>query len=245
MRGLILGLLALVGTQVQAADAPAPKVVVIDGAISSQSMGPINQYVNSLLEQKQAPDELQMVLSSPGGSVTTGFIFLDRIAALKQRGTKIKCHVAEVAASMAFQILLQCDERTALDTSFLLWHRARVFLGGMMGTAMTGPELYSLGVQLKDLDNHIYRDVRSKMPDAPEHYTRFHFEKETLHTGANLAAAVPGFLELDTNPSWTMGQLTNPDAVHTARASLFDSIRFGDLLYIWDRAIPLQISGGK
>lgn len=219
------------------------KTIVIDGEISGRSMGPIYSYVNGLLAQQSVPENLDIVISSPGGSVTAGFLFLDRLSALKQRGTKVNCYVAEVAASMAFQILTQCDTRTSLETSFLLWHRARVFVGGMFGTAMTGPMAYQLGVQLKDLDDHIYRDVKKAMPSAPDHYLRFHFEAETLHTGANLAAAVPEFLTISDDSAWIMGQLTNPDAVHLAKATLFDTMKFGDLIYIWDRALTRETKG--
>lgn len=230
---LVLGLFSSQGKPAYGAD----RVILIDGEISNGSMRPILDYMNELIAAPIAPEKLHIILNSPGGSVVTGFLFLDRLNALKAKGTRVICNVAEVAASMAFQILVNCDERYAMDTSFLLWHRARVFLGGMMGAAMTGPELYAMGVQLKDLDEHIYRDVRNAMPDAPEHYISFHFEKETLHTGANLNKAVPSFISLDPDLAWTMTQLSSTSSVRTARGSIFDTLRFGDLIYVWDRVL--------
>lgn len=210
------------------------ETIVLDGVITGQTIAPLTQYMNSILSgKKKRPLEINMVISSPGGSVTAGFLFLDRMKAVQKKGTVIKCYVAELAASMAFQILLQCDERVALETSFLLWHRARIQLGGMFGApAMTGPELYALGVQLKDLDNHIYGDVKKAFGrNTPDHYTRFHFERETLHTGSSLAKAVPHFLTVSPAVGGVMEALSNEKLTRSARAGFFD-FRNGELIYI-------------
>lgn len=234
MKFLFLSSVFALASASASAEPVAAKTVVIDGVISSETMGPVTKYVADLSTAKQAPDDLNIILSSPGGSVTTGFIFIDRLSALKARGTVVKCYVADLAASMAFQILIQCDERHSLETSFLLWHRARVFLGGLFGAAMTGPQLYALGVQLKDLDNHIYRDVRKAMSGTPDHYTSFHFEHETLHTGANLAEAVPSFIQADADAAWLAAEMASDKTVRTAKESgLFGKFRFGELIYIW------------
>lgn len=232
-------LLALVLSLNVYAQPETPKVIVLDAAITGASIRPASQYLEQLLAQPVVPSKIQLVINSPGGSVVAGFLFLDRLTALKQRGTAVECYVAEVAASMAFQILLQCDSRYVLDTSFLLWHRARVFIGGFGGTALTGPDAYALGIQLKDLDRHIYRDVRKYM-NAPDHYIRFHFERETLHTGSNLAKSVPSFIQITEDTSWVMARLSDTEALHMAKVGFFDSITFGELIYIWDRVLTVD-----
>lgn len=215
------------------------KPIVIDGVISGQSMSAINTYLANLLTTGDVPDQhqLDIIISSPGGSVTAGFIFIDRLKALQSRGTNVRCFVADVAASMAFQIYLQCNERYALNTSFLLWHRARIM--GSDGP-MTGPMMYALGVQLKQMDEHIWADVRSNMSSAPEQYLRFHFEHETLHTGMALSRAVPGFLTTsDSIPGLYEALLNDRVGVRTAQSlGLFGFLR-GELIYIWSRALPI------
>jgi hypothetical protein len=212
------------------------ETIVLEGVITGATIEPLMGYLDNILSgKKKAPANLNMVISSPGGSVTAGFLFLDRMKAVQAKGTVVKCYVADVAASMAFQILLQCDERYSLNTSFLLWHRARVQMGGLFGSPpMTGPELYAIGVQLKDLDDHIYRDVVTAFgPDIPDHYIRFHFEQQTLHTGSNLANAVPEFISAVPSISGLYEALNNAKLIRTQKQGLFDVIfRRGELIYI-------------
>lgn len=216
--------------------------LVLEGVITNSTIAPLSRYMDDILTEPKAttqaadkparlPAEINIVISSPGGSVVAGFLFLDRMKAVQARGTVVNCYVADVAASMAFQILLQCDRRYATSTSFLLWHRARVSLG--FGGAMTGPEMASLGRQLKDLDEHIYNDVAASLSeDVPDHYIRFHFEKETLHTGANLGTVAPHFITVEAAIPGVYESLTNEKLVRSAKGGMFDMFAVGELIYI-------------
>ncbi len=235
MKNLVLALAMCLGMSslVNAEPAVPKSAIVLKGVITGSTLAPLNEYVANLLSADTVPEYLDMVIASPGGSVTAGFIFLDKLNALRGRGTTVRCYVGEVAASMAYQIFLACDERFALDTSFLLWHRARIF--GTDGP-ITGPMATTLGRQLELLDAHIFRDVVRAMPEAGLGYLRFHFEAETLHTGANVGEAVPNFVTVRPYIPGLMEALNDPKRVQSAPAGFF-GFRRNELIYIWNEAL--------
>lgn len=187
--------------------------VIIDQPIGRDTMAPVLDRMNKFLASKQAPAEIKLIIDSPGGSVYTGFKFIAQMKALQAQGTVIKCYVPGLAASMAFHILVHCDERNVLQESALLWHRARVFV--MMG-ALTAPVASALARDLQLVDDHILRDVRAGLSrDMDDKEIVYHFEHETLHIGRDLCgnashfctahAAIPGLLEV----------MARKDMVHT------------------------------
>jgi ATP-dependent protease ClpP protease subunit len=181
----------------------------------------------------------QLIINSPGGSVVTGFRFITRMDAARAKGMRITCFVTEMAASMAFQILLHCDERHTLNTSFLLWHRARVQLGGLFGEPMTGPQAEVLSKDLLALDTNIYRELQATLgKHIPEQDLRYHFEVETLHTGANLHAMAPKFI---TTHAYVPGLLEALEEAVNGRKESEESLDMdpSEFIYI-TRKIPIQ-----
>lgn len=187
--------------------------VIIDQPIGRDTMAPVMDTMNKFLAAKQAPSEIKVIIDSPGGSVYTGFKFIAQMKALQAQGTVIKCYVPGLAASMAFHILVHCDERNVLQESALLWHRARVFV---MMAALTAPVSAALARDLQLVDDHILRDVRAALSqDLDDREIVYHFEHETLHIGRDLCgkasnfctahAAIPGLLEV----------MARKDMVHT------------------------------
>lgn len=177
--------------------------VIIDQPIDRETMAPVMDRMNKFLALKQAPSEVNLIIDSPGGSVYTGFRFIVQMKALQSRGTVINCYVPGLAASMAFHILVHCDNRIVLQESALLWHRARVFV--MFG-AFTAPVAAALARDLQQVDDHILNDVSKALSkDLKGEEIMYHFDHETLHIGQDLCnnapnfctakAAVPGLLE--------------------------------------------------
>lgn len=165
--------------------------VIIDQPIGRDTMAPIIDKMNRFLASKQAPAEIKLIIDSPGGSVYTGFKFIAQMKALQAQGTVIKCFVPGLAASMAFHILVHCDERNILQESALLWHRARVFV---MMAAFTAPVASELARDLQQIDDHILREVRAGLSrDMSDKEIVYHFERETLHIGRDLCNQVPSF----------------------------------------------------
>lgn len=178
--------------------------LVIDQPITGRTMAPVSDRMNRYISSGRAPKEIKLIIDSPGGSVYTGFRFIVQMKALQARGTNIKCYVPGLAASMAFHILVHCNERIVLEESALLWHRARVFV---FMAAVTSPAAAALARDLAQVDDHILNDVHQALrKDMSDEDIRYHFEHETLHIGQDLCnktptfctskGAVPGLLEV-------------------------------------------------
>lgn len=133
-------------------------------------------------ENKKASYPVDIVIDSPGGSVTQGLIFMDVMHEVKRRGAKIRCWVPHLAASMAFQILTQCDERYGMPNSFYLWHRVRTFL---FMAVVTGPAARDLSDDLLRADRLIVTDLLRALPISGD-VVFYHLERETLHVGRQL-----------------------------------------------------------
>ena len=67
-------------------------------------------------------EPIELLINSPGGSVFTGMIFIDAMNAAKAKGIKFKCTSVVLAASMAYTIFSNCDERYAQANTRLLFH---------------------------------------------------------------------------------------------------------------------------
>lgn len=156
---------------------------------------PESLYLNDQMLQLQAEDAntpIDLVINSPGGYVSIGFRIITVMKHIKSQGTKIRCFVPGMAASMAFQILLHCSERHVLDLSQLLFHRVRVFIGGGFGggTVLTGPDSLRLARDLSLADKMIIADLKEYL-QAPMKWMMYHFNVETFHIGSNLCKKLP------------------------------------------------------
>lgn len=169
------------------------RTFLIEGPIGGGNILPIGEKLIELSLNQKTRSPVDLIINSPGGDVVTGFMFINQMEEAKANGLYIRCIVKDVAASMAFGIFVHCDERHVLANSFLLWHRARIFA---MGVILTEPFTKSIMTQLGLLDNQILAEVLAAMPNANVDEVKYHFEIETLHTGASLAVTSPGFAEV-------------------------------------------------
>lgn len=171
------------------------RALVIEGVIARGNVLPLGARMIEM-SHDQSGQPIDLVISSPGGDVLTGFIFLNIMEQVKANGTEIRCFVPTMAASMAFQILVHCSERHVLDRAFLLWHRVRVSLGGGLfsnGVIMTAPLAHDLMVDLAATDRVIFAELEEAI-DMPLKELRYHFEHETMHVGRNLGDSCPDFI---------------------------------------------------
>ncbi len=235
---LFLPLLALI-TLLISSVAPAKdsislvpeRTILIAGPISSRMYGPTIETMGKLAATGK---DIDIIISSPGGEVIVGSLIIDYMEHLKLGGTKFRCVVRDVAASMAFQILLHCNERYATPHSFLLWHPVRVFFQG----PLTGEAASSLGIQLAVADEVALHDLRAYVPMKDEDLL-WHFYHETLHQGMTLMHSAPGFFKDVTNK---VGNLF-PEKVAldtSAYGSLFGS---NQIIYIHERFISNNTGG--
>lgn len=193
MNKYLLAILSIFAcSQAHALPVPAPTVdrsVVIEGEIGGSSLTPVGR---KLLEWAQASTEaVSIIISSPGGAVTAGEQFLGYMRAVQGRGVTIRCYVVDFAASLAFNILASCDERYALNSSLLLWHRAHI---GLRGYADSN-QLLEAGKDLARIDQEIFDRICEELCDElGEKTVLFHFDHETMHMGRQLGAQAPGFI---------------------------------------------------
>jgi ATP-dependent Clp protease protease subunit len=70
----------------------------------------------------ESNEPIYMLLNSPGGMVLPGMVFVDAMKAAQARGVRFICLSNVMAASMAFIIYSECDERYARKNTRLLFH---------------------------------------------------------------------------------------------------------------------------
>ena len=191
-KGLVSALALSVSGVALAASAPTidvKRTVMISGPIGGASMLVVGDKLLELSKKNQEP--VSLIINSPGGDVAVGYIFIDYMAAVKAKGVKIQCFVPQFAASMAFQILLHCDERYALEHALLLFHGARVFASGQ---EIDGTMARQLADELGEVNVRITGELENKLRGMSKDDIHRHFERQTLHVAEDLARKTQGFI---------------------------------------------------
>jgi hypothetical protein len=204
------------------------RTILIAGPISSKMYGPTIETMGKLAATGK---DIDIIISSPGGEVIVGSLLIDYMEHLKLGGTKFRCVVRDVAASMAFQILLHCNERYSAPHAFLLWHPVRVFFQG----PLTGEQASSLGIQLAVADEVALHDLRANVPMKDEDLL-WHFYHETLHQGMTLMHSAPGFFKDVTNK---IGNLF-PEKVALDTSEYGGLFGVNQIIYIHERFLGKQ-----
>ena len=122
------------------------RLVNLSGVIDERMFTKANELV-SLAELNSSP--IDVVISSPGGSISHGLMLINAMKEVKAKGVVIRCYVPTLAASMAYVIFTQCDERYALPYATLLFHSPRVF-GTFVITAQNSRQLANGLTQLEN-----------------------------------------------------------------------------------------------
>lgn len=227
------------GMQARAAGSSPPtfnldRGVAIDSVIGRNNLGRVNDALINLSNSGTEP--IDIAINSPGGSVVSGFLFVNTLEAIRAKGIRLRCFVNGIAASMAFQILTHCDERYSLSRSFLLWHRVRTSLQG----PITAPLAELLVSDLQSIDDVIIRELKESVGKGgmDDEVLLKHFERETLHIGENLARSVPGFMQSYASLPNLIEAFTDKRVVRSSEASgLFGLGDFapGEIVYIYGR----------
>lgn len=188
---MFLSLFALAAFAKDAVTLSPERTIILSGVITDSIVGPTIETMTAL---SKTGKEVDIIISSPGGSVIAGNLVVDRMSQLKNDGVKFRCFVRDLAASMAFQLLLFCDERYATPHSFLLWHPVRIFAQGVITAQLAG----NLSTQLSQADEVALHDLRAHMSMSEADIVT-HFYNETLHQALNLQSTCPGFFKDVTN----------------------------------------------
>jgi ATP-dependent protease ClpP protease subunit len=242
IRNVLLAALMMGTPSIQAREFTPDNTVVIDREITRETMVTVMASMEALLVADRAPSELNIILNSPGGSVNAGLQFVGKMHDLQGRGTKLNCIVTGLAASMAFHILTQCDTRTVMAESFLLWHRVRTVIQGIV----TGPQAADLAYELAVLDKDIFTALHASLgKDMTDNAILFHFNRESLHLGSDLHAMAPKFCKAVTHIPGLSKALENPEIAHAVPSMRMGLSPQESMIYIWSLFISDTTNGGK
>jgi ATP-dependent Clp protease protease subunit len=98
--------------------------VTLRGPITGRSA---SLFIDELMDKNT--DELFVFISTPGGSVTSGYQIVQTMKALEEKGVKITC-ISNVALSMGFVVTQYCQERLVMPSSILMQHQAALGVEG-------------------------------------------------------------------------------------------------------------------
>lgn len=194
MKRLLLGLALTLSTPTHADE---PKVrkdvkrVVLDSAIRAPRILSVTNKVLRYADRADRVGVIEVVINSPGGSVFAGLQFVNAINLAQARGITIRCYVAGMAASMAFQILAECDERYALRYSLLLWHPVRV--AGIL--VITPERAKALASELARIEADLLEPIQRELALSEEEFM-WHYLHETMWTAEGLDKVSPDFLQI-------------------------------------------------
>ena len=165
------------------------RTVTLDGPIMDNALDVARKLVDLAAEDASQP--IDMVISSPGGSVYAGMQIMSAMSVAQARGTKIRCFVPLFAASMAFQVFAACDERFTLEYSLLLWHPATITTDQPLDAGTLEYEAEQMRAIERDLNKRL---IAALGMDETTFY--YHYTHETLWFAAELKRQAPGFLTI-------------------------------------------------
>lgn len=165
-----------------------PRTIRVAGEIGPGALGMVNK-IEQLSAESALP--INLVINSPGGSVLAGLQVVEAIHIAQERGVVVRCAVTNLAASMAFLILAECDERYALANSLLLFHPARAMI---MFAALKAEDARYMAEELESINADACERLESSMgvaTAAQKKWFDYHFKNETMWTAGRLLKQVP------------------------------------------------------
>lgn len=212
-------------------------VAIIDGPIYGGNVFAIGKEM--VVRAQKGVEQFDLIINSPGGEVTTGFLFINLMEEAKRKGMTIRCFVPELAASMAFSILVHCNERYTLSKAFLLWHRARIMF---LQVVVTGPALSVLGRDLEKVDETILEGIVDVL-GVDRKTVEYHYEHETMHIGSNLAKMAPGFITSHVTIDGLYSAIINPTTMRLPKQLDEDELLMfwspDDIIYIHQKFLQI------
>lgn len=140
---------------------------------------------------RESRDPINIVINSPGGSVFAGLQLVEAIHIAQSRGIQVRCAVTTLAASMAFIILGECNERYAFANSLLLFHPASV---GITFGNLKAEDAEAIAESLNSINEEMSNLMKTAMgvnTFFDELWFRRHMKAETLWIASRLLKEVP------------------------------------------------------
>lgn len=223
---MLIGLLFLT-VPVRASAIDENRLLYIDQPIT-RTIAPVRDGLVKMAAESKSP--ITIVINSPGGSVVSGMGFINDMRNARAMGVELNCYVLDMAASMAFQILTECNNRYAMKTSYLLWHGVRTGIDGIL-TAQTAAQLAK---ELERMDKLVLDQLVDKLHLSYSDIL-YHFNAETLWYGYQLADEDPRFIKVSNAFPEVVSKLGK--AVKMKQPSLLDLLfgEQGDYIYMWSK----------
>jgi len=182
------GLLLSSGAKAKTFKADPDRTIYITGKIDLGILGVASKLVK-LSSENRLP--IYMVINSPGGGVLAGLQVISAMKVANRRGVTIKCFVPVLAASMAFQIFANCNERYVLSQSLLLWHPMKISVLG----SMDSDELLYQGASMRAMETGMNQKLIEVLQISPALFY-YHYRHETMWTAAVLRKVSPNFIKI-------------------------------------------------
>lgn len=128
-----------------------------------------------------------VLINSPGGSVSSGLTVMDAMSVAQDRGIRFKCLTGVMAASMAFAILAQCDERYTLPGTRLMFHP--ISTSGRERTRV----LVVTKAAVVEVEDRLMRFLQKALGMAWKEFEA-NYMAETVWTGSIIAKHAPYFI---------------------------------------------------
>lgn len=157
------------------------RTIYIRGAIGNNGFS-IAQKIEQLSQSEGA---ITLIINSPGGAIIPGLQVISAMKVAKARGDKIVCIIPVVAASMAFQIFINCDERYTLTGTMLLFHPATTG-----GDRLNQDDLLYAGSRLRAIEEPLVKDL-FRILKMPRDVFVYHYRHQTLWVAPELKSLCP------------------------------------------------------
>lgn len=202
------------------------RVILVEGAITGSTARNMVNEIDRMEKDTSRP--IDLVFNSPGGELLSGYLVVDRMEAARAKGVKVRCFVRGLAASMAFQMLLHCDERYATPHALLLWHPVRIFWMG----PLTQADASLIAKHLKSANRTVLDDLKKHLPDLSIKDLLWHYQQESLHQAVSLDRIAPRFFDYIGNDIGNMHSAGTSDS----RAGRQDNnLDIRSIIYIHER----------
>ena len=137
------------------ADDAYAHVYHFDESVNSKSVQECMARLNWWTRAKEKCD-ITIIISSPGGSITDGFVLYDYLKQIQKKGHSVHCTVLGMAASMAGVLLQAGTPRSMGSESWLLIHEGGYGAQGSAG-AMEDMHEYFKKLKSRILDIYVSR----------------------------------------------------------------------------------------
>lgn len=163
-------------------------VLTVDRARLIRLIGTVNfnmlKKANDITKLADSSSKnIYLLFNSPGGSIAVGEVIIESIRYAKHKNVSVICLSSINAMSMAFTIMLHCNQRYVLSSTRMLFHPARV---SWLGSSITAPTADDISERLKKYDIETIKLISDKLDWTPE-FTSKHYYRETMWRGKDLA----------------------------------------------------------